>query len=227
MISEAHSEAAKINGAKSNGPKTPEGKAISSANSLRHGSTAKAVLLTNEEPAKFRTLAEGYYADLQPAGALERDLVDEMVISKWLQRRDWSNEAAWFDRDMDRQSKDVNVRFPTIDHASRYALAFKALADESKAIQLFIRYEAAHRRSFYKALETLLKLRAELKRNPVPVQPPEELTAEPDAPQTDPQPPENNFDETNPANTERRTSNDERRTRESGVSPDDRPGGSQ
>src|SRR5437870_2912538 len=164
MRTEAQNEASRQNGAKSNGPTTPEGKAASSANSLRHGSTAKAILLTNEEPAKFRTLAEGYYATLQPTNDVERDIIDEMVISKWLQRRDWSNETALFDREMDRQSKDVNVRFPKIDHASRYALAFKALADESKAIQLFIRYETAHRRSYYKALETLLKLRAELKR---------------------------------------------------------------
>ena len=67
------------------------------------------------------------------------------------------------DREMDRQTKDVNARFPKIDHASRYALAFKALADESKAIQLFIRYEAAHQRAYYKALDTLLKLRSQLK----------------------------------------------------------------
>jgi hypothetical protein len=196
MISEAHSEAARINGAKSNGPKTPEGKAASSANSLRHGSTAKAILLTNEEPAKYQKLGEAYYTTLQPTNDVERDIIDEMVISKWLQRRDWSNEAALFDREMDRQSKDVNVRFPKIDHASRYAMAFKALADESKAIQLFIRYETAHRRAFYKALETLLKLRAALNKLPIPVEP------EQNQEDSQTQPVEKNFSETNPASNE-------------------------
>ena len=147
MISEAHSEAARINGAKSNGPKTPEGKAISSANSLRHGCTAKAILLTNEEPKAYCQLAEGYYTALQPTNDVECDIVDEMVISKWLQRRDWSNEAALFDLEMDHQTKKIDAEFPKIDPASRYALAFRALADESKAIQLFMRYETSHRRS--------------------------------------------------------------------------------
>ena len=216
MISEAHSEAARINGAKSNGPKTPEGKATSSANSLRHGSTAKAILLTNEEPAKYHKLAEGYYTTLQPTNDVERDIIDEMVISKWLQRRDWSNEAALFDREMDRQSKDVNVRFPKIDHASRYALAFKALADESKAIQLFMRYESSHRRSFYKALETLLKLRAaQPKVEPVKPEEPQEnkkCETNPTSSAKHPQPVENKFCETNPTSTEPRTNNHEPRT---------------
>ena len=162
MRTKSQREAARKNGAKSQGPKTPEGKATSSANSLRHGLTAKAILLTNEEPEKFQTLAQGYYDKLQPNDDLERDLIDEMVISKWRQRRDWSCETALFDREMDHQTKDVNARFPNIDHASRYALAFKTLADESKAIQLVIRYETAHRNAFYKALNTLLKLRSAL-----------------------------------------------------------------
>ena len=207
MISEKHSEAARINGAKSNGPKTPEGKATSSANSLRHGMTAKAILLTNEEPAKFHTLAEGYYATLRPTNDVERDIIDAMIIAKWLQRRDWSNEAALFDREMDRQSKDVNARFPKIDHASRYALAFKALADESKAIQLFIRYQAAHQRAYDKALETLLKLRAKL-------QPP----AQPEAPE----PLENDLCETNPGNESEKGTNGENR-RPSTESPEVSP----
>ena len=223
MISEAHSEAARINGANSNGPKTPEGKAISSANSLRHGSTAKAILLTNEEPKAYCQLAEGYYKTLQPANDVEKDLVDAMVISKWLQRRDWSNEAALFDREMDEQNKKVNAQFPKIDHPTRYALAFKALAGESKSIQLFIRYETAHRRAYYKALETLLKLRAQLP----PVEPPPEPDPEPVASTTDSEPIENNVRETNPANPERRTNNDERRTPSAPDSPNDRPGGTQ
>jgi len=58
MTSDARSEAARRNGAKSHGPKTPEGKAISSANSLRHGMTAKAILLTNENPEAYTKLDE-------------------------------------------------------------------------------------------------------------------------------------------------------------------------
>jgi len=195
MTSEARSEAARRNGAKSNGPKTPEGKAISSANSLRHGMTAKAVLLTSEDPEAFHKLAGAYYVKFQPTDDVECDLVDEMVIAKWRQRRDWSNEAALFDLEMDRQTKKVDSEYTKIDHACRYALAFRALADESKSIQLFTRYETAHRRSYYKAMATLLQLRAELKPNPSPVEP-----AEPEQEPTknEPEPVENNVCETNP-----------------------------
>src|SRR5690242_7923166 len=218
MISKAHSDAARINGGKSNGPQTPQGKAISSANSLRHGMTAKAILLTNEEPKAYCELAAGYYAKLEPADDVECDLVDEMIISKWLQRRDWSNEAALFDLEMDSQTKKIAAEFPKIDPASRYAMAFRALADESKAIQLFIRYATAHQRSYFKALDALLKLRAKLPPAPAPVAPAE----------SEPEPVENNECETNPANavrptpecetnpanTEPPTNNDEPRTPE-------------
>jgi hypothetical protein len=200
MISEAHSEAARINGAKSYGPKTPEGKVNSSANSLRHGMTAKAILLTYEEPKAYCQLAEGYYARLRPTDDVERDIIDQMIISKWLQRRDWSNEAALFDLEMDDQTKKVNVQFPKIDPASRYAMAFKALADGSKAIQLFIRYQAAHERAYYKALDTLLKLRAQPKPEPI----------------------ENEDCETNPGNESEKGTNDEE-TPPSNESPEASP----
>ena len=175
MTSDARSEAARRNGAKSNGPKTPEGKAISSMNALRHGMTAKAILLTNENPLAYTKLAAAYYEKFQPADDIERDLVDEMVIAKWRQRRDWSNEAALFDLEMDHQTKKVDAQYTKIDHACRYALAFKALADESTSIQLLTRYEAAHHRSFYKALAAFLQLRTQLAPEPTPDSGPDEV----------------------------------------------------
>src|SRR2546430_17462073 len=116
-----------------------------------------------------------------------------MAISKWLQRRDWSNEAALFDREMDEQTKKVDAQFPKIGHATRYALAFKALADQSKAIPLFIRYATAHQRAYHKAMETFLKLRAKLPPSPPP---------EPNQEVSEAQPLEEDFCETNPAKNE-------------------------
>jgi len=202
MPSQAQSDAARRNGAKSNGPKTPEGKAISSANSLRHGMTAKAILLTSENPEAYTNLAEAYYKKFWPDDDVECDLVDEMVIAKWRLRRDWSNEAALFDLEMDHQTKKVDSEYKNIDHACRYALAFRALADESKSIQLLTRYEAAHHRSYYKALTTLLQLRAGLKPSPDPVQPPAEPEQEPSNEPERTEPIENNLYETNPRNDE-------------------------
>jgi hypothetical protein len=196
MATQAQIDAARRNGAKSKGPTTPEGKAASSMNALRHGLTAKTLLLTNENPEAYTKLAASYYEKFQPADDVERDLVDEMVISKWRQRRDWSNEAALFDLEMDHQTKKVDAQYQKIDHACRYALAFRALADESKSIQLLTRYETAHHRSYYKAMATLLQLRAELKPDPDPAQPPDQAKENQDVSQT--QSSENTSCETNP-----------------------------
>src|SRR5215469_11330190 len=108
MPTQAQIDAARCNGAKSHGPRTPEGKAISSRNALRHGMTAKGILLTSEDPELFQQLAAAYYEKFQPADDVERDLVDEMVIAKWRQRRDWSTEAALLDLEMDHQTQKVD-----------------------------------------------------------------------------------------------------------------------
>ena len=217
MATQAQIDAARRNGAKSQGPKTPEGKAISSMNALRHGMTAKAVLLTNENPEAYCKLAASYYEKFQPTDDVERDLVDEMIVAKWRQRRDWSNEAALFDLEMDRQAKEIAAKYEKIDHACRYAKAFRALADESKAIQLFTRYEAAHRRSYYKALSTLLQLRTGLKPTPDLALPPAEPIQEPVQPEqnqhvSQTQPTDQKVSETNPTTSEPRTGNDEQAT---------------
>src|SRR5256886_7227030 len=212
MTTEARSEASRQNGAKSNGPTTREGKTISSANSLRHGLTAKAFLFDSEDPEKFFNLSGLYYENLVPTDELERDLVDEMVTAKWRLRRDRSNETAMFEIEMDRKAKKREGQPGPTDHAVEYAHALRALADESKSVHLLIRYENTHRRSYYKALTTLLDLRAELKKNPVPVEPPVQPPAEPEPepvqPEqnqnvSQPQPPKKDLYETNPRNDER------------------------
>ena len=53
MPSLSKSESARINGAKSRGPKTEAGRQRSSQNALKHGLTAETLVLPTEDPAEF------------------------------------------------------------------------------------------------------------------------------------------------------------------------------
>ncbi len=66
---EAQIAASRLNGAKSRGPITDEGKAISSQNSLRHGLLAKMVLIEGESETAFRQLSESLHRAFAPASA--------------------------------------------------------------------------------------------------------------------------------------------------------------
>jgi len=74
-------------------------------------------------------------------------------------------ETALFDLEMDTQAAQIEKEFKKIDHASTFALAFKSLADNSKALHLYLRYETTITRQYDRALKQLLALRAKF---PIP-----------------------------------------------------------
>lgn len=80
-------EAARANGAKSRGPATPEGRAKSSRNSLRHGLSAKSVLLPAESHEPFQLLLDAHIQQFHPASPVEMDLVEAMAVTRWRLRR--------------------------------------------------------------------------------------------------------------------------------------------
>ena len=62
MRTDKQIEASKTNGAKSQGPKTPEGKAKSAQNANRHNlAGGHIVLLSNESIHEFKAFSNGYY----------------------------------------------------------------------------------------------------------------------------------------------------------------------
>ncbi len=91
------------NAQKSTGPKTPEGKARASLNSIKHGAFAKAencrrqiMLRLGEDPAHHEQLHQDVTDSLQPDDALQAMVVktiadrtwDKLQLrSKWLERR--------------------------------------------------------------------------------------------------------------------------------------------
>ena len=94
MISDKHSDQARVNGANSQGPVTPEGKQASSQNATKHGLTAATLHISPEEQKAFDQLRAQFLTDLRPIGAMEKFLTDELIHSAWKQQKARLSEAA-------------------------------------------------------------------------------------------------------------------------------------
>lgn len=77
----------RLNARKSSGPRSAQGKAASSANSLRTGLYARSQVIAGEDPAELRTLADQYLLRWQPATPEESFLVATLIDAEWLLRR--------------------------------------------------------------------------------------------------------------------------------------------
>jgi hypothetical protein len=163
-MSTLKAQAARANGAKSRGPKTPAGKQRSSQNALKHGLTARTLVLDNESGENFDQLSQEYLDQFQPVGRLETDLVQQMVSALWRQRRLWGIETALLDIEMDRREAEVDENFVNCDPEARRAIAFKELA-EGGAMGLINRYETRLRRMFDRALRLLNEAQTARKQN--------------------------------------------------------------
>jgi hypothetical protein len=171
-------ESARVNGAKSRGPVTPEGKQRSSLNAVRHGLLAKSICLTSEDPEKFKELLQDFLTRFQPGDNVELRVVEHMASAAFRLERFAGTETALFDLEMDAQTPQIEKEFTKIDHAAQFALAFKSLADNSKALHLYLRYETAITRQYDRALKQLLTLRAKF---PIPTE--AEIPNEPTTPE--------------------------------------------
>lgn len=97
---DAQRDAARTNGAKSEGPVTPEGKERSSQNATRHGLNSKAVVLANESQEAYDELLATIRREWQPQGPTENDLVRDMADARWRLRRIKAIETAVLDSEM-------------------------------------------------------------------------------------------------------------------------------
>ena len=83
MISVIRVAANRANARKSTGPRTPEGKARVSRNSVTHGLRARHAVLITENPQEFAQLCDDFFAEWQPLNHTEADLVEQLCVTKW------------------------------------------------------------------------------------------------------------------------------------------------
>src|ERR1019366_2522001 len=77
----------------SGGPRTPEGMAVSSRNSLKHGLTATQVVIPGENQAGFDQLLADLAGDRKPEGELEIQTLGEIAACTWRLARARAQEA--------------------------------------------------------------------------------------------------------------------------------------
>ncbi len=78
--SEARISANRQNALRSTGPKTPEGKERSRANSLKHGLTGEGVVLSPQDAAEVALRAGELEGELRPSGRMGRILVQRIAV---------------------------------------------------------------------------------------------------------------------------------------------------
>jgi hypothetical protein len=176
MSTKSQIEANRRNAAKSTGPTSIEGKAVSSMNALKSGIHAESAIITGEDPVALAQLAETFYHDHQPATAMERAILDNIIRDTWLLIRFFRIDAEIIDYEIEDASypKEVNQ-------------AGKAFMDSSADQSLLQRRINDTRRGQILAYKEFQRLQADRRAQPAPQPqppvPPLDITAVPPAPQ--------------------------------------------
>ena len=165
MSSQKKIDSARANGAKSHGPKTEEGRQISSRNADKHGFYSSSVVLPTESREEFEEMLDAYIHQFQPEGEVELDLVEEMVAAKWRQRRLWAIEADLFEEEMmEAKGKldDDEIEYTPITPLTR---AYDNLS-QRPALQLLVRHESRLERAYSHAFKHLQELQRQRSSQP-------------------------------------------------------------
>src|SRR5947207_15128411 len=107
MSSSRRIAASRANGARSHGPKTPEGKARSSKNAITHGLLARTVLIGTESEEGLRDTVDAYLERFPNPDPVAFTLIQELAALYWRTRRIWAIENHCIDQLIQAQPADA------------------------------------------------------------------------------------------------------------------------
>ncbi|MHB9024634.1 MAG: hypothetical protein ACYC7E_10735, partial [Armatimonadota bacterium] len=171
MSTENQITANRQNAHHSTGPRTPAGKARSSMNALKHGFFAKETLLPQEDAAEFTTFADALRDDLQPSGALEAILADQLIASAWRMKRYARIETGVFADLLSEAQREYaclqeeeaaldGAPLPAIPPEAVWGHAFTQSVANGAPLDKLTRCQNTVTRDFYRALRELQRLQS-------------------------------------------------------------------
>lgn len=149
------------------GPKTPEGKAVSKLNALKHGILSQEVVIEGEDENTLKSLREALIDELKPIGPVEEILVDRIISSLWRLRRSVSAEKNTME-----YIKNEGFFMAGIDGVfdeKQDARLKKKNMLTHEGIETILRYETTIERSLLKALHELERIQARRNGKDIPL----------------------------------------------------------
>jgi hypothetical protein len=140
---------------KSTGPRTPEGKARSAMNAMRHGLTGRAVVLPSEDMNIYRAFCKELLEELAPETPLERQYAQTFCDTQWRLNRARSYEDSMLALGHFEHADSLGVQDPQTLAALTAAKVFR---DNSKAFVNLSLYEQRLARQQKEALRQLEEL---------------------------------------------------------------------
>jgi hypothetical protein len=151
--------------------RTEEGTNISKMNAVSHALTANLIVLCTEDKARFEAMLAAYVQELKPVGIEENDLLEEVVVGKWRQKRLWGVESSIYELAMLEADKALELKFSQTDEGTRIAFAMMHQHGRIKALELVSRYEGRARRLHQTARKDLDRLQSARKPEGTPAVP--------------------------------------------------------
>jgi hypothetical protein len=158
MPSPAQYAANRLNAEKSKGPTSPQGKARSSMNALRHGLTARVVVLPDEDMDAYQAFSKEIVDSLDAQTPVERQFAQTVADNQWRINRIRSIEDGMLG--MGHFEAAGNFDCPTSEIHSAMTAA-RAFRDDSKSFVNLSIYEQRLHRSMKESLRQLRELQTE------------------------------------------------------------------
>ena len=146
---------ARRNGALSRGPKTLEGKAISSRNGFKHGLTAKNFLATPADLEAFRQHLDALVEFWNPQCSYEHYLVTKLARAEFQHDRAERLQHSMIDLETEIVGPEIECAFDSMDETGALIIGYKSLDEHSAAHRNMDRHLARLSRERLRAKEAI------------------------------------------------------------------------
>jgi hypothetical protein len=147
----------------STGPATEKGRERTKMNALKHGLSAKTVIVSAERAKDYEVFRDAMFEDRAPVGALECLLVERIVVCAWRLRRAVRKEADLDRRERVREENAAEyIARPGSTDSIHGLVAFGSVETDDlvDAQADLLRYETAIERGLYRAIHNLERVQA-------------------------------------------------------------------